>query len=107
MWWKWPCTRKARHRRCPAKDALDRGRLAVAYSVGEDDRIGRLGDLDRNAAARSSSTAPSIVQPKAVASAQATRGRRSAGAVWPRRDAAEIFDRFAGGATDMERCALR
>jgi len=31
---------------------------------------------------RSSSTSPSIVQPKAVASPQATRGRRSSGAVW-------------------------
>ena len=67
----------------PAKDALDRRRLAVADRVGEHDRVGPgLGDLDRDAAH------PLLVDgtldraAKGGGEPQVRRGRLPSGAVW-------------------------
>ena len=104
MSWKWPGHRQRRHIGDDlAKDPLDRRRLAIADRVGEEDRIGPgLGSLDGDAAhpilvdRTLDRAAESGGEP--AGDARAPLGRCG---VAQRHDAAEILDRFGGGAADI------
>src|SRR5438445_10523063 len=87
----------------PAEDSLDRGRLAVADRVGEEDRIRAcLGDLDRNPAYAILVDRPLDRAAKRggepAGYARAALGR---GSMAERHDATEILDQLGRSAADI------